>query len=97
MPFKKGHKGIGGRKNGEWEELKSRVINNCWDDVEDYMKKNPGLLKKFKKQIVLEIIKKSMPTNININGSLFIKQLEEDIKKLADDDDEDDQISSETV
>ncbi len=66
------------------KDIKSRVINNCWDIVEDYLKANPTLKSTYTKQIVLEVIKKSMPKTPEFRGNLLVKNLEVEIKQLAE-------------
>ena len=73
-----------GRKSGEYEALKSAVVNKCWDILDDYLKRNPTLKSKYTKQIVLEIAKKTVPKQESNTINLFVKTLEADIKQLAE-------------
>ena len=73
-----------GRKSGEYEQLKSAVVNKCWDILDDYLKRNPTLKSKYTKQIVLEIAKKTVPKEQGNTINLFVKNLEADIKQLAE-------------
>ena len=59
-----------GNKSLIYNQVRALVINNCWDEIATYLERNPGLKKKYKRALVLEVIKKTIPTDINLNGKI---------------------------
>jgi len=72
MPFEKGNK-LGGRKTIAEEQIKTAVINKCWDFLLKKMSNNTSDDNKTK--IALNIVPKTIKQDVGLEASLTINDL----------------------